>query len=281
MKAWHLHRLAVRTGELGIPIDVDRPIDEEPAPFVSFAAALEAVSDLLDEAYADLQAGGAAFPFPVAPGFHRLLDAPDVRAVQPRARREGAGAPGDVRRLLRLLGRGAARRSPRRSSPRPASPGRSRWACTTATPAWRASRRTRSPSHLSADRLWVHSSIVTGAQTAAGRNAGPPPDPQGHGRRARCTSSRPDGHAQAGALQHARPTRAGRTPPRDIPWIDNEELLLLRAEIRWHTGDRAGAIADMDLIRQHAGGLGPTAPHGRQLGRRVHRPSCCTTGCTR
>src|SRR5690606_18822655 len=38
-------------------------------PFVSFDAAMAAASALMDEAYADLQAGGAAFPFTVAPGF--------------------------------------------------------------------------------------------------------------------------------------------------------------------------------------------------------------------
>jgi starch-binding outer membrane protein, SusD/RagB family len=69
MKAWHIHRLAVRTGQLGIPLDVDRPITAEPAPFVSFSAAMEAASALLEEAYGDLQAGGSAFPFAMAPGY--------------------------------------------------------------------------------------------------------------------------------------------------------------------------------------------------------------------
>jgi hypothetical protein len=48
----------------------------------------------------------------------------------------------------------------------------------------------------------------------------------------------------------------------DIPWIKNEELILLRAEIRWFTGDLAGATADLNLIRQHAGGLGAIAQPG-------------------
>src|SRR5690606_32625265 len=69
LKAWHIHRLAVRTGELGIPIDVDRSINDEPAPFVSFEAATAAAAALMDEALADLQAGGGAFPFTMAPGF--------------------------------------------------------------------------------------------------------------------------------------------------------------------------------------------------------------------
>ena len=52
------------------------------------------------------------------------------------------------------------------------------------------------------------------------------------------------------------PSRAN--PGAPIPWIHNEELLLLRAEVRWHTGDRAGAIEDIDRIRVHAGGLEPS-----------------------
>ncbi|MBC7897012.1 MAG: hypothetical protein H7066_16455, partial [Cytophagaceae bacterium] len=69
MKAWHLHRLAIRTGSLGMPIDVDRDIADEPAPFVAFDVAMTTASALMDEAYADLLAGGAAFPFTVAPGY--------------------------------------------------------------------------------------------------------------------------------------------------------------------------------------------------------------------
>ena len=44
----------------------------------------------------------------------------------------------------------------------------------------------------------------------------------------------------------------------DIPWIKNEELILLRAEIRWNTNDKSGAVADIDLVRAQSGGLPPT-----------------------
>ena len=68
-KAWHIYRLAVRSGATGIPLDVDRPIDAEPAPFVSFDEAMTAASNLMDEAHAELLAGGAAFPFTFVPGY--------------------------------------------------------------------------------------------------------------------------------------------------------------------------------------------------------------------
>jgi hypothetical protein len=43
-----------------------------------------------------------------------------------------------------------------------------------------------------------------------------------------------------------------------ITIIRNEDLILLRAEARWFTGDKANALADIDLIRTTSGGLAPT-----------------------
>jgi starch-binding outer membrane protein, SusD/RagB family len=44
-----------------------------------------------------------------------------------------------------------------------------------------------------------------------------------------------------------------------FPWITNEELILLRAEARLATGDEAGALADVNIIRTRAGGLPPAS----------------------
>jgi len=111
---------------------------------------------------------------------------------------------------------------------------------------------------VSNNRLWVHPSIVTGAQN----------QPNGQPDR-RLTNKVRD----AGRLQNlndltsrykpimynsaADPTAANLGAP--IPWINNEELLLLRAEIRWNTNDKQGAIDDLNLVRLHAGGLAPAA----------------------
>jgi hypothetical protein len=69
IKAWHLHILAIRSGPTGIPIDVDRPISDPPAPLVSMTEAMAAASALFDQGYADLQAGGGSFPFSFVPGY--------------------------------------------------------------------------------------------------------------------------------------------------------------------------------------------------------------------
>ena len=41
----------------------------------------------------------------------------------------------------------------------------------------------------------------------------------------------------------------------NIPIIRNEELILIRAEARLATGDKVGAIADLNVVRQNSGGL--------------------------
>src|SRR5688500_5629603 len=42
-----------------------------------------------------------------------------------------------------------------------------------------------------------------------------------------------------------------------VPIIRNEELILLRAEARFNTGDPAGALSDINFIRTTSGGLAP------------------------
>jgi starch-binding outer membrane protein, SusD/RagB family len=55
-----------------------------------------------------------------------------------------------------------------------------------------------------------------------------------------------------GGVADNRPcTYAGNTTP--IPVVRNEELILTRAEAKWFTGDHAGAIADLDLVRVNSG----------------------------
>jgi hypothetical protein len=260
MKAWHLHRLAIRTGQLGIPIDVDRDITAEPAPFVSFAAAMAAASTLMDEAFADLQAGGTAFPFTVAPGYTGFTT-PSTFAQFNRALATkilvhratfvnctpcwtqastalgasfvtDAGLPGTLTRGVNY----AFSTTPNE----PVNP-------------------VSEP--LTNNRLWVHPSIVTGVQrradgqpdnrlTAKVTNAG----------RIQRLEDLTGTHKPTLFNQASNPAVANLGAP--IPWINNEELLLLRAEIRWNTGNRAGAVSDINLIRQVAGGLPPPAGGG-------------------
>jgi hypothetical protein len=256
IKAWHLHKLAVRSGATGLPIDTDLPITADPAPLVTSAAAMEAASDLLDEALADLQAGGTAFPFSFVPGF------------------EGFTTPTTFAQFNRAL---AAKVLVHRATFN---------ACTTcwaeAATALAGSFITDAglPESLSlgvyygytgaageftnpvtesleSNRYWVHQSIVTGAQL---RPTGEPDL-----RLTTKTAPAPDPRTLNDITATHKPILyndpddpAEPDPGADIPWITNEELILLRAEIRWNTGNKAGAVADINLIRLHAGGLGPS-----------------------
>ena len=256
IKAWHMHKVALRSGVLGMPIDVDQPITEPPAPFVSSADAETAVSALFDEAYADLQAGGAAFPFTVAPGYTGF-STPATFATFNRA----LAAKVLVHRAT-FLQCGACWAEA--NSVIGAS-----FITTTGLPGSLAtgvyyaySTAAGEPvnpitENITILRYWVHPSIVTGAQL---RGTGEPdlrltnkvteaPEP-------RSLNGLTGTHKPTLFNTVGNPTLADQGS--DIPWIKNEELLLLRAEIRWNTGDKAGAIVDLNLVRQNAGGLDPT-----------------------
>lgn len=257
LKAWHLHRLAIRTGSLGMPIDVDRDINADPAPFVTFDAAMTAASTLMEEAYTDLQAGGTAFPFTMAPGY------------------TGFGTPATFALFNRAL---MAKMNVHRATFANCT---ACWATantamnnsfvtTTGLPGslttgvnFAYSATAGEPTNpvtevLTNNRLWVHPSILSGAQNRANGQ----PDLRltskvtNTGRSLNLNdligTHKPTLYNVVG-----NPAAANLGAP--IPWINNEELLLLRSEIRWNTNNKQGAIDDLNLIRQHAGGLAASA----------------------
>lgn len=254
IKAWHMHRIAISRGPLGMPIDVDHPITDPPAPFVSFDEAEQAVSTLLDEALADLQAGGAAFPFNMPPGFTGF-STPSTFALFNRA----LAAKVLVHRATFL---DCAACWAQASTAIDAS-----FITTAGLPASlatgvyyaysTAAGEPRNPvtENITVNRYWVHPSIVDDALPGDLRlnkvTAAPAP---------RTLNDLTGTHKPTMFNSVTDPTVADLGS--DIPWIKNEELILLRAEIRWFTGDLAGATADLNLVRQHAGGLGAIAQPG-------------------
>lgn len=257
LKAWHLHRLAIRSGPTGIPIDVDRAISDEPAPLVSFADAMAAASTLMDEALADLQAGGASFPFSFVPGY------------------TGFTTPAEFAEFNRAL---AAKILVHRAT------------FVDCTACWEQAKTAIDQSFvttsglpeslalgvyygytgaagelnnpvseaLTSNRYWVHPSIIDEAQTRPNGQ----PDLRLTTKTMAAATPRTLNDltgTHKPVMYNSASNKANADLAADIPWITNEELLLLRAEIRWNTGDKAGAIADLNLVRQHAGGLGPTS----------------------
>jgi starch-binding outer membrane protein, SusD/RagB family len=81
------------------------------------------------------------------------------------------------------------------------------------------------------------------------------------------------GRSQLGIFSNLRFTQYNTAPffgaggsSSPIPIIRNEELLLLRAEARWFTGDHPGAMADLNNVRTVSGGLDPVADPGTDAG---------------
>jgi len=255
LKAWYLHMLAVRSGPTGMPIDVDRPIDAEPAPFVSSQEAMEAASTLMDEALTQLNAGAGEFPFSFVEGF------------------AGFDTPATFAKFNRAL---AAKMLVHRAT---------FYGCTAcwaqASTAMDASfiteaglpvslnlgvyygftstaNETSNPitETLTNNRYWFHPSIITGAQLRPNGQ----PDLRLTTKAALAPAPRTlnDLTGTYKPVMYNDPSDPS-VPDLDanVPWITNEELLLLRAEIRWNNGAKPGAINDINLVRVNAGGLAP------------------------
>ena len=258
MKAAMFLRLAVRSGTYGLPIDVDRPIDADPAPFVSQDAAFAYVSALFDSAKTNLQAAGSAFPFPAAPGFDSLgtpaLFVKFNRALKARA---------EVFRATFL-------------------------ACATC---WTTAQTALSESFLT--RAGLPGSLSLGAYYGYSDAANEPQNPITenldaeryfvHPSLAALVQNQPGGAPDARWSSKTRvvpPHETGNPPVSsnikpvmyndnsggtsvadlgaDIPIIKNEELLLLSAEVNLGLNNKLAAIADIDSVRIRSGGLAPT-----------------------
>jgi hypothetical protein len=250
IKAWHLFKIAIRSGPVGMPIDTDRPIEADPAPLVTSAAAMEYVSALLDSAYADLQAGGAAFPFSFVPGYSGFTT-PSTFATFNRA------LATDVL-VHRATLHGCATCWAQAATTLSASflsdaglPGSLSTGVYYGYTGVAGELSNPITENLSSNRYWVHPSIVTGAEAGDLRLTR---KVAASGRAPRTLNGLVGTHKP---IMYNNADRSANTSA-DTPWITNEELLLLRAEIRWNTGDKLGAISDINLIRQHAGGLGPS-----------------------
>jgi hypothetical protein len=255
LEAYHFHVLTIRSGETGIPIDVDRPISDPPAPIVSMSDAMAAASDLYDQGLADLQAGGTAFPFSFVGGYtgfntpatfaqvnrglaakllvHRATFTNCTTCWQEASTAidqsfiTTAGLPGSLKTGVYF--------------------GYTSAAGETANPVTEA---------LTSDRYWIHPSIISGVQHRANGD----PDLRLSTKAALAPAPRTlnDLTGTYKPVMYNNPVTLTPNQDADIPWLSNEELILLRAEIRWHTGNKPGAIDDINLIRVNSGGLEPT-----------------------
>jgi hypothetical protein len=225
--------------DLGAPLDVNIGPTAAPAPIVAKAAVLTYISTLLDEGQTALNAGGTAFPFSVSPGF------------------SGFATPADFVEFNRAL---KARVEVYRDNHSAALTALNASFLDTSAPLTLGAYHSYSTGSGDTQNalfdptgraIMAHPSIVTDAEAK--------PD------------ATPDARVLAKVAQLADPrTVQDVTSDRvfsiynsntaSIPIIRNEELILLRAEARYFTGDVLGALNDINLIRTTSGGLAARGP---------------------
>jgi hypothetical protein len=218
-----------------IPIVTDTSVTAPPAPFQTRTAVFAHVASLLDGALADLQAGGAAFPFGLPPGFSGF-DTPATFAQFNRGLRARVAVyTDDFAGALTALAASFV------DAPGPlelgvymdygTGPG-------------------DLPNPLSIDpqqgENFAHPSLETGAQLQVD---GVTPDQRFVDKIVpRPISSNNGLTSDLGWIRYPSPG----TP---IPIVKKEELILLRAEANIGLGDLPAALPDINTVRQTSGNL--------------------------
>lgn len=234
-----------------IPVEVNNPLDQitTPPPIAERAAAWAFISALLDAGLTDLNAAGDTLPFTTSSGM----------------RRDGFNRIDRMRQFNRAL---KARVEVYRASPVGGGGGSYDAALTALTQSF----LTLNPSDLSvgprqtysgnsgdvANTLYDPSGKMVADSMlwtrAADRGAGKDLRVEGKTVRVAPGTIIPVQGLGSNRLFTLYPSQAA-----PIPMIRNEELILLRAEARWFTGDHPGAMADLNFVRTNSGGLDPIA----------------------
>ena len=256
LEALMLFEILQTRDTLGVIVEI-KADPFELAEFVSRDSGYKYVLNILDDAATKLAAGGTAFPFTLSPGFGSAVAGANFNT------------PSTFLQFNRALKAKVA------AYYATAGGGTAAWqaALTALTQSFlNASATTRaqfdvgpydtyapapdSPNGLTQatnTNLYAHMSFQTDAQLKAN---GQPDD--------RYTAKIRTGlPSRQGPVTGDGPTSAASTlgfsiwPTQSspVPIIRNEELILLRAEARLATGDKAGAIADLNQVRQNSGGL--------------------------
>ena len=242
MEAWQLLMVLNTRWDLGIPVQT-MPLPTDVAPFVSRDSAFKYISAQLDAGYAELNAGGSAFPFslPTAGGSGFT----------------GLSTPATFARFNRAI---KARVEAYRGSLGCA-------ACyTTAATALGQSfiTSTLDAGNLNTGAYQIYSTasgdVLNGiwanrndyyAQMSITTDADVPQSD------ARVTSKLVTGQGSRTLAGSEASTVRFNVYPQNtspMPIIDNEELWLLKAEILWNTGNQAGAVDALNQVARVSGG---------------------------
>ena len=218
----------------GAPIDVNRPIEGEPAPIESPEVVLAHVVTLLEEAQGHLQNSGAAFPFPLSDGF------------------TGFDTPATFLRFNRaLLGRVEVYRGNFAAALVALNGSFLSTAASLDLGVYHVySGRSGDITNALVDPdLYAHPSIETDAEDQ--------PDGQLDARFLRKVAEVAAADPQRGLSSDLKFTPLYPSPTAPVAIIRNEELILLRAEANIGLGNVEAAAEDINFIRENSGGLEP------------------------
>jgi len=225
----------------GIMVDVSADPTAPLGDIVAKDVALTRISQLLDEAKTHLLAAGTAFSFPLHSGFAGfntpttfLLFNRGIKARTEVYRQQWGAALAALNESFIDVSSGSA-----------ATLAKGVYHVYT-TSSGDATNPLFDPSPT---RLYVHPSILSGAQSRANGQ----PD-------LRLTTKTAVGVSRV--VQQVQGTNKFINYPTStssVPVLKNEELILLRAEARYQNGDVAGALTDINFIRVNSGGLDPLA----------------------
>jgi hypothetical protein len=226
----------------GIAVEYSADQSAPLPPIVSKEEALARIGTLLDEAQTHLQAAGTAFAFTLHAGFSSFGNFSTPAGFLQFNR--GLRARLDIDR-----GDWNAALSALSQSFIDASSGTAATLARGAYHAFSAAAGDARNSLFDAVplTLFVHPSILSGAQLRANGQ----PD-------LRLTQKTAVGTTrsfQGVTGTHRFTIYSSNVAP--LPLLRNEELILMRAEARYHTGDVAGALQDINHIRVNSGGLAP------------------------
>ena len=216
----------------GAAIDVDRGVDDALAPIVGKAQVLAHIVQLLDQAATHLAAGGTTFPFTMLRGFASFSTPAAFLTVNRALKARVQVYQQDWTGALTSLGA---------SFINPASPLTLGAYHTYGTGSGDQVNGLYDPVPRT---QYAHNTTLTDAQL------------RGDGSRdLRATSKTLPASTIFGGITATLKWNIYKAQDDPDPLIRNEELILLRAEARWFSGDKANAIADLDSVRVKAGGL--------------------------
>jgi hypothetical protein len=260
MEALELSILISSRDSLGIPVEI-KANPQEIAPFVSRDSAYNYIIGRLDQAKTELQAGGSAFAFKLNAGFNGL----STPATFLKFNRGLAARINAYRGSLGITGCGA----------------RLSGTCYTAALQNLAESLLDPAAPLSTGAYWIYSAaandvpnphnIITNTNLLLHPSIGPDAPRRADGTfdlryQAKVRRLPAPRNLGTGGLSIPTDFAPNIYPTQASPAVilKNEELFLLRAEARYFSGDVAGALSDINLIRVNSGGLAPIAGFANQ-----------------